>query len=162
MNYVISGKTKKVTYATYESFLVVLFQITLNGEHAGYRFYIYNIEEPRHNALIMRTDVIVDDPRVIDNNPLLIDHSYARVQLYKIDDMSLGIILTVNNITRAYYKFYPHTNLVLVTEKIESLNQRCKDEDSFTVPLTIYPSDSPKEVVNFTVYAENKGLIITS
>lgn len=79
MKYVISGKTKKVTYATFENYLVVLFQIMSRTEHAGYKFYIYNIEEPRHNALIMRVNATVSDSRVIDRDPLIIDHNYARV-----------------------------------------------------------------------------------
>jgi hypothetical protein len=55
----------------------------------------------------MRVNVTVNDSRIIDNNPLIIDLNFSRVQMYRIDKEAIGIILTIDNVTRTYYRFYP-------------------------------------------------------
>jgi hypothetical protein len=47
-------------------------------------------------------------------------------------------------------------------KSLQELNRRCREENIFDIPFSIYPSDNPKEKVNFTVHADNKGLIITT
>lgn len=81
--------------------------------------------------------------------------------MYRIDPDTLGIILTLDNVTRVYYRFHPQTQITLVPGRLAALNERCETEESFSIDLSVYPSDRERDVINFTVQAENKGLIIT-
>ena len=103
-------------------------------------FYIYNTIKGRHNSLEMRYNVSLDDPRLLNNS--MLDPQFVRLHMFWNSSDSIGIMFTLNNVTRLYYEFYPWTQLLLNETNIDELNQRCKETDKLEIKLAVYPEDN--------------------
>ena len=44
----------------------MVFEIKVAGVIVDYQFQMYDISEPLHNSLIIRKNVTVEDPRILD------------------------------------------------------------------------------------------------
>ena len=107
----------------------------------------------------MRYEIKVPDNRVL--TPLEIDTEFARIQIFTINNDVLGLLLRLDSVNRAVFRFNHRTQIEVVQEKLDELNKLCAPLGKMTFNLSVYPEDNPSQQVNFTIIAENKGLLIT-
>lgn len=68
ISFIINNQTKKPIYSKLsdDKILLMVFEIKVAGVIVDYQFQMYDISEPLHNSLIIRKNVTVEDPRILD------------------------------------------------------------------------------------------------
>eukprot|EP00347_Sterkiella_histriomuscorum_P005059 403358058 len=149
--FVVNNLTKKVAFDSSGDILFVLYTRYQLKYFDGYTIFVYNTENRRHNTLLQRYNI---PGRFVDN----VDVNMVRIQVLLLEDNLFRVTITSEQSEFFHFKIRHKSQLLVNPNRVEVLNMRCQKDKTSKLKFQIYSTDNPKDILDITMNAENRGL----